>query len=120
VLKPGTTADDWIVLKQLNLTAEEWVQQWHETVNREFNSFPAGGYFVDLKVPNLEHYSFSDEVHLQAAKMEQKKKEEGALRDLRLTEGICRAFLDEILKNEKQTTLRKNSQMPVRHFGPRT
>jgi dienelactone hydrolase len=120
VLKPGTTADDWIVLKQLNLTAEEWVRQWHETVNREFNSFPAGGYFVELKVPNLEHYSFSDEILLQAAKDGTKEKEEGALRDLRLTEDICRAFLDETLKNEKQTLLRNNSQMTVHHFGPRT
>jgi dienelactone hydrolase len=120
VLKPGTTADDWIVLKQTNLTAEEWVQQWHETVNREFRSFSAGGYFVELKVPNLEHYSFSDEIHLQAAKDGAKEKEEGALRDLRLTEDICRAFLDETLKNEKQTTLRNNSQMIVHRFGPRT
>jgi pimeloyl-ACP methyl ester carboxylesterase len=120
VLKPGTTADDWIVLKQLNLTAEEWVQQWHETVNREFNSFPAGGYFVELKVPNLEHYSFSDEIHLKAAKEGARQNEDAALRDLRLTEDICRAFLDETLKNEKQTTLRNNSQMTVHHFGPRT
>ena len=94
MLKPGTTADDWIVLKQLNLTAEEWVRQWHEIVNREFNSFPAGGYFVELKVPNLEHYSFSDEIHLQAAKDGAKEKEESALRDLRLTEDITRTFLD--------------------------
>jgi len=120
VLKPGTTADDWIVLKQLHVTADEWVQQWHETVNREFNSFPAGGYFVELKVPNLEHYSFSDEIHLQAAKDGAKEKEEGALYDLRLTEDICRAFLDETLKNEKETTLRNNSQMTVHRFGPRT
>jgi hypothetical protein len=74
VLKPGTTADDWIVLKQLNLTAEEWVQQWHETVNREFNSFPAGGYFVDLKVPNLEHYSFSEKSTCKPQRWSKRKK----------------------------------------------
>jgi len=41
-----------------SITADEWIQQWHETVNREFKTFPAGGYFVELKAPNLEHYSF--------------------------------------------------------------
>jgi hypothetical protein len=117
VLKPGTTADDWIVLKQLRLTAEEWMQQWHETVNREFKSFPAGGYFVELKVPNLEHYSFSDEVHLQAAKDGAKEKEEGALRDLRLTEDITRTFLDQTLKNDRQATLQSSQQMTVHPFA---
>ena len=96
------------------------MQQWHETVNREFNSFPAGGYFVELKVPNLEHYSFSDEIHLKSAKEGARQNEEAALHNLRRTEDICRAFLDETLKNEKQTTLRNNSQMTVHHFGPRT
>ena len=120
VLEPGATADYWIVLKQLDLTAEEWVRQWHETVTREFNSFPAGGYFVELKVPNLEHYSFSDEIHLKAAKDGARQNEKAALYDLRLTEDICRAFLDETLKNEKRTSLRNNSQMTVHHFGPRT
>ena len=74
VLKSGTTADDWIVLRQLHLTADEWVQRWHETVNGEFKTFPAGGYFVVLNAPNLEHYSFSDEVHFQAAKDGAKEK----------------------------------------------
>jgi dienelactone hydrolase len=118
VLKPGTTADAWIVLKQLHLTADEWVQQWHETVNREFKSFPGGGYFVELKAPNVEHYSFSDEVHLQAAKDGAKEKEQSALHNLRLTEDITRTFLDEALKNEKQTKLHDDSEMTIQHFGP--
>ena len=118
VLKPGTTQNDWIVLKQLNLTAEQWVQQWHETVNKEFNAFPAGGYFVQLTVPGLEHYSFSDEVFLRAAQDGAKEKQEMALHDLRLTEDITRAFLDEVLKKQRQTTLRDNSEMTVKHFGP--
>ncbi len=117
VLKPGTTPDDWIVLKQLHLTAEEWVQRWHETVNKEFRSFPAGGYFVELKVPDMEHYSFSDEVLLRAEKDGSKDKVELALHGLRLTEGVTLAFLDEVLKGEKQTTLRDSSKMTVRHFA---
>jgi predicted dienelactone hydrolase len=118
VLKPGTTPNDWIVLKQLHLTAEEWMQQWHETVNKEFRAFPAGGYFVQLTLPGLEHYSFSDEVFLRAAKDGAGNKEEMALRGLRLTEEITRAFLDEVLKNEKQTRLRDDSEMTAKHFGP--
>ena len=118
VLKPGTTADDWIVLKQLHLTADEWVQRWHETVNREFTSFPRGGYFVELKASNVEHYSFSDEVHFQAAKDGAKEKEQSALHNLRLTEDITRTFLDEALKNEKQTKLHDDSEMTIKHFGP--
>jgi pimeloyl-ACP methyl ester carboxylesterase len=125
VLKPGTTTDDWIVLKQLHVTAEEWVRQWHEKVAKEFNTFPGGGYFVELRVPGLEHYSFSDEVHLRAAKDGSEQKEEAALRDLRLTEDICRVFLDGTLKNENRTTLKTDSEMTVHHFprqdslGPR-
>jgi dienelactone hydrolase len=117
VLKPGTTADDWIVLKQLHLTADEWVQQWHETVNEEFKAFPAGGYFVVLNDPNLQHYSFSDEIHFQAAKDGEKEKEENALRNLRLTEYITRTFLDEVLKNDKQAKLHDDSETTVKHFG---
>jgi hypothetical protein len=119
VLKPGTTQNDWIVLKQLNLTAEQWVQRWHDNVNKEFNSFPAGGYFVQLTLPGLEHYSFSDEVLLRAAKVGTREKEDMALRGLQLTEDVTRTFLDEILKNMKETTLRDNSEMTVKRFGPR-
>ena len=119
VLKPGTTADDWVVLKKLHLTAEQWVKQWHETVNNEFASFPAGGYFVQLEVPGLVRYSFSDEVHLQAAKDGAKEKEAEALSDLRLTEDVTRAFLDEVLKGEKQTRLRNSPQVTVKYFPPR-
>lgn len=118
VLKPGTTADDWIVPKQLHLTAEQWILHWHETVTGEFKRFPSGGYFVELKAPNLEHYSFSDEVHLQAAKDGSKEKEENALHNLRVTEDLTRTFLDEALKNEKATKLHDNSEMSVKHFGP--
>jgi dienelactone hydrolase len=117
VLKPGTTGDDWIVLKQLHLTADEWVQRWHETVNKEFKTFPAGGYFVELKAPSFEHYSFSDEVRFQAARDGTKEKAESALRNLRLTEDITRTFLNEVLKNEKQTTLHDSAEMTVKHFG---
>jgi hypothetical protein len=117
VLKPGTTQNDWIVLKQLNLSAEQWTQQWHETVHQEFNSFPSGGYFVQLTAPGMEHYSFSDEVLLRAAKDGRGEKQEMALDDLRLTEDVTRAFLDEILKNQKQTRLRTDSGMIVEHFG---
>lgn len=118
VLNPETTPDDWIVLKQLHLTADQWIQRWHETVNREFKRFTSGGYFIELKAPNLEHYSFSDEVHLQAAKDGAKEKEENALRNLRVTEDLTRAFLDEALKNEKATILNNNPEMTVQHFGP--
>jgi len=118
VLKPGTTQSDWIVLKQLNLSAEQWTQQWHETVHQELSSFPSGGYFVQLTTPGMEHYSFSDEVLLRAAKDGRGEKQEMALDDLRLTEDVTRAFLDEVLKNQKQTRLRTDSGMIVEHFGP--
>ena len=118
VLKPGTTQSDWIVLKQLNLSAEQWTQQWHETVHQEFSSFPSRGYFVQLTTPGMEHYSFSDEVLLRAAKDGRGEKQEMALDDLRLTEDVIRAFLDEVLKNQKQTRLRTDSGMIVEHFGP--
>jgi len=116
VLKPGTTQDEWIVLKQLHLTAEQWVQRWHETVNKEFRGFPSGGYFVQLTAPGMEHYSFSDEVVLRAGKDETKDKQEMALHNLRLTEDLTRAFLDEVLKNEKQIRLHDTSEMTVKHF----
>jgi len=116
VLKPSTTQDDWIVLKQLNLTAEEWVQQWHETVDREFRSFPSGGYFVQLTGPGMEHYSFSDEVVLRAAKERAKEKEEIALHNLRQTEDITRSFLDKVLRNGKPIQLHDTSEMIVKHF----
>jgi len=114
------TAEDWIVLKQLHLTAEEWVRKWHETVNKEFERFPEGGYFVELNAPDLEHYSFSDELYLQAAKDGIAEKQETALRNLHLTENITRAFLDETLKSEKHAALRSNSpQIAVHRFKPR-
>jgi hypothetical protein len=116
VLKPGTTQDDWIVLKQLHLTAEQWVQQWHETVNKEFRSFSSGGYFVQLTAPGMEHYSFSDEVVLRAAKEGSKDKEEMAHHNLRLTEDVTRSFLDEVLRNGKPTQLHNTSEMTVKHF----
>ena len=119
VLKPGTTQDDWIVLKQLHLTAEQWVQQWHQSVNKEFLSFPSGGYFVQLTAPGMEHYSFSDEVVLRAGKDETKDKQELALHNLRVTEDLTRAFLDEIFKNEKQTQFHDTSEMTVKHFDSR-
>jgi hypothetical protein len=118
-LKPGTTADDWIVLKQLHLTAEEWVQRWHQTVDKEFRTFSAGGYFVQLTLPGLEHYSFSDEILLRASKDGAPEKAATALRGLRLTEEVTRAFLDEVLKNEKQTALRDGRDMTVEHFEPK-
>ena len=117
VLKPGTTQNDWIVLKQLNLTAEQWVERWHQTVNKNFNAFPSGGYFVQLTIPGMEHYSFSDEVLLREAKDGTKEKQEAALHNLRVTEDITLAFLDEVLRNQKQTTLRNTSEMTVKHFG---
>jgi hypothetical protein len=119
VLDPKTTADNWVVLKQLNLSAEEWVERWHETVDQEFRAFPQGGYFVQLKAPGLEHYSFSDEVILKAAKDGSKEREEEALRNLRRTEAITRAFLDEVLKNSKQIYLQDDSEMTVKRYGPR-
>lgn len=118
VLEPGTTQDDWIVLKQLHMTAEQWQQQWHETVNKEFRSFPTGGYFVELRIPGLVHYSFSDEVHLQATKDGDRTKEAEALRDMQRTEEITRAFLDEVLEGKKQDVLRNDANMTVTHFVP--
>jgi dienelactone hydrolase len=119
VLKPGTSEDDWIVLKQLHLTAEEWVRQWHEMVNEEFRMFPAGGYFVELSTPDLEHYSFSDELYLQAAREGVKEKEEVALRNLHLTQNISRTFLDETLKSDKAAALQGSPQVTVHRFGSR-
>jgi pimeloyl-ACP methyl ester carboxylesterase len=116
VLKPGTTANDWVVLQRFHVTADEWMQQWHEAVNREFRAFPGGGYFVQLTDPSLEHYSFSDEVLLRNWK--DAEKEKIALRNLRSTENLTRAFLDEVLENEKQTTLHNDSNMIVEHFVP--
>jgi len=120
VLRPGTTQDDWIVLKQLHLTADQWVQQWHETVDKEFRSFSSGGYFVQLTGPGMEHYSFSDEVVLRAAKEGAKDKEGMALHNLRLTEDITRSFLDEVLRNEKPKQLHDTSEMTVKHFEAET
>ena len=120
VLKPGTTPDDWIVLKQLHLTADQWIRRWHETVNKEFRSFPSGGYFVQLAAPGMEHYSFSDEVLLRAEKEGTKDKEEVALHNLRLTEDLTRSFLDQVLKNEKQTKLYDSPEITVKHFEPQT
>jgi hypothetical protein len=117
VLKPGTTAADWIVLKQLNLTADEWMQRWHQKVNEEFESFQDGGYFVELKGPGFEHYSFSDEVVLRAAKEASSEKVGTALRNLRVTEGVTRSFLDEVLRNRKPTMLHDDADMTVKHFG---
>jgi hypothetical protein len=117
VLKPDTTQKDWIVLKQLNLTAEQWVERWHQTVSKDFNAFPSGGYFVQLTIPGAEHYSFADEVLLRAAKEGTKEKQEAAVHNLRVTEDITRSFLDEVLRNQKQTTLRDTSEMTVKHFG---
>jgi len=117
VLRPGTTGEDWVVLKQLHLTAEQWVRQWHEKVNKEFRTFPAGGYFVELAAPDLAHYSFSDEVHLLASKNGAKEKEQIVLRNLALSEEITRTFLDETLKNDKQATLQSSAQITVHHFA---
>ena len=119
VLKPGTTQDDWIVLKQLGLTAEQWIQRWHETVDTEFRNFPSGGYFVQITAPGMEHYSFSDEVILKTQKDGAKDNEEIALHNLRLTEDITRSFLDEVLRNERASSLRGTSEATVKHFDPR-
>jgi len=108
-----------VVLKKLNLTSDEWLQGWHQTVNREFGSFPSGGYFVELKLAGLEHYSFTDEIILRAAKDSTDDKEATAAQGLRLTEGVTRAFLDEYLKNEKQTKLQDGSETTVKRFGPK-
>jgi hypothetical protein len=55
---------------------------------------------------------------LQAAKDRVKEKEVEALRDMRLTEDITRAFLDEVLKGEKQDILHDNANMTVKRFMP--
>ena len=116
---PPVLPKDWVVLKKLNLTSDEWLQGWHQTVNREFGSFPSGGYFVELKLAGLEHYSFTDEIILRAAKDSTDDKEATAAQGLRLTEGVTRAFLDEYLKNEKQTKLQDGSETTVKRFGPK-
>jgi len=72
---------------------------------------------VQLTIPGMEHYSFSDEVLLREAKDGTKEKQEAALQQLRVTEDITLAFLDEVLRNQKQTTLRNTSEMTVKHFG---
>ena len=116
---PPVLPKDWIVLKQLHLTAEEWLQRWHETVDKEFRAFPAGGYFVALKLPGMEHYSFSDEVFLKAVKEGEQEKEDLALRGLRLTEDVTRTFLDDVLKGEKQIRLQDTPDMTVKRFLPK-
>jgi predicted dienelactone hydrolase len=116
---PPILPADWPVLKELHLTADEWVQRWHETAYNEFGTFPAGGYFVELKLPGLVHFSFTDEVVLRAAKDGAKEKEDTALRGLHLTENVARAFLDEYLRDEKQTELHDTSEMRVKQFVPR-
>jgi platelet-activating factor acetylhydrolase isoform II len=113
---PPILPADWPVLKELHLTADEWVRRWHETAYKEFRTFPAGGYFVELNLPGLVHYSFTDEVVLRAAKDGAKEKEDSALRGLHLTENVARAFLDEYLKNEKQAELHDTSEMRVQRF----
>jgi hypothetical protein len=99
------------------LTADEWVRRWHETAYKELSSFPAGGYFVELNLPGLVHYSFTDEVILRAAKDGAQEKENLAVRGLQLTENVTRAFLDEYLRNEKQTVLHDTSEINVKRFG---
>ena len=118
VLKPETTQDDWFELKRLHLTAKEWVEQWHETVNKEFLSFPSGGYFVLLTAPGLEHYSFSDEVILRVEKEGSVEKRATALHNLQLTEDVTRAFLDEVLRNRNQDFLQNTKEMTVKHYAP--
>jgi hypothetical protein len=105
----------WIGLNVRHMTAGEWTQQWHEKVEREFETFPAGGYFVQLASPGLEHYSFSDELLLRAWKDGSKEKEASALNSLRLTEEIARTFLDEALKNKK-IKLRDEPGVRVNYF----
>jgi predicted dienelactone hydrolase len=116
---PPILPKDWAVLKKLHLTADEWLQKWHATVNQEFSSFPSGGYFVQLKLAGLEHYSFTDEIFLRAAKGGTNEKEAMAAEGLRLTEGVTRAFLDEYLKNEEQMQLQDGLEMTVKRFGPK-
>jgi hypothetical protein len=115
---PPVLPKEWIVLKELHLTAEQWLQRWHETVDNEFRKFPAGGYFVELKLPGMEHYSFSDEVVLRTAKAGVAEDKTSAIRGLRLAEEVTRAFLDEYLKGEEPARLRDTSEMTVKHFGP--
>ena len=96
---------DWWPLKKLHLTAAEWIQRWHKTVGEEFGSFPSGGYFVEITADDMEHYSFSDRILLQAAKEGSEEKKNAALRGLHLTEDVTRTFLDQNLKGEKQPIL---------------
>ena len=72
---------------------------------------------MQLTIPGMEHYSFSDEVLLREAKDGTKEKQGAALHNLRVTEDITRAFLDEVLRNQPQTTLRDNPEMTIKHFG---
>lgn len=115
---PPVLPADWVVLKQLHLTPDEWVEKWHETAFQEFRTFPAGGYFVELKLPGMVHYSFTDEVLLQAEKDGAKEKIDAALSGLRLTEEVTRTFLDQSTKHDKQAKLQDNADMTVKYFEP--
>jgi hypothetical protein len=81
-------------------------------------TFPAGGYFVQLSAPGLEHYSFSDEVLFRAAKAGSKEQVAAAVQGLSLTVEITRSFLDEVLKGEKNSRLHDDVGITVQYFEP--
>jgi hypothetical protein len=113
---PPVLPADWVVLKQLHLTPDEWIHKWHETAFQEFLTFPAGGYFIELKPPGMVHYSFTDEVLLQSEKDGMKEKIDIALNGLRLTEEVTRTFLDQFLKHDKHAELQDSGDMTVKFF----
>jgi pimeloyl-ACP methyl ester carboxylesterase len=110
---------DWIVLKDLHISAEDWIRRWHKIAELEFQKFPAGGDFVELTTPGLNHNSFTDEAVLRSEKDGQLKDYHNALEGLRLSERVTRIFLNQELKLDKKATLRNTPAVKVREFPRR-
>lgn len=114
IAKTMELPDGWMPLKKAHLTAAEWVQRWHQTVDREFHRFPAGGYFVELKQSGLEHYSFSDRPVLLA--LREQKNADTAIKQLNLTENITRRFLDRHLKGDTSVVVESTPDIVVHRY----
>jgi pimeloyl-ACP methyl ester carboxylesterase len=116
---PPRLPADWIVLTEQKITPGEWLQRWHERANRELESSPAGGDFVELTVGGLEHNSFSDEVLLRAAKAEHWGEYDDAVAALQLIEETTRTFLSRTVNRDGRAELGNTSKIKVRHFSAR-
>lgn len=113
---PPRLPADWVVLTDKKITAEEWVSRWHDEANRQFESSPGGGDFVELNLPGLEHNSFTDEVLLRAAKAQHLSEYDDAVEALRLIEDTTRTFLRRAMDHDVRAELISSAKLKVKHF----